>query len=151
MITHTALLQPFVSHGFFTREGGFSGGVFSSLNCGIGSSDDVESVRRNRTKVAAGLGVTEDHLVSGYQVHGTDVAVVREPLAERPKVDGLVTDRPGFALGVLTADCGPILFVDGKVGVIGACHAGWKGALHGIASCTVEAMEKLGARREHIS
>ena len=151
MITHPALLDPKLTHGFFTREGGFSDGIFSSLNCGLGSGDDLETVRRNRVKVASTLSVEVDQLISGYQVHGTEVMVVREKLTERPKVDGMVTDRPGFALGILTADCGPILLADSKAGVVGACHAGWKGALHGVALRTVEAMEKLGAKRAQIS
>jgi len=151
MITTRELNLPNVAHGFFTREGGFSAGIFSSMNAGLGSGDDIEAVKRNRAKAALALGVAADHLVSGYQVHGTDVAVVSGPMAERPKVDGLVTSMPGVALGVLTADCGPLLFADAEAGVIGAAHAGWKGALHGIYRSTVEAMEKLGARRERVT
>ena len=150
MISASELKLPGIAHGFFTREGGHSQDLFTSLNCGLGSGDDIESVKKNRAKVAAALGVANDHLVSGYQVHGTDVAVVTGPLAERPKVDGLVSNTKGVALGVLTADCGPVLFADAEAGVIGACHAGWKGALHGVYRSTVEAMEGLGARRENI-
>ncbi len=150
MITAAELKLPGIAHGFFTREGGHSQGIFSSLNCGLGSGDDVEAVKKNRAKVSSALGVTTDHLVSGYQVHGTDVAAVTGPLAERPKVDGLVSKSKGVALGVLTADCGPVLFADAKAGVIGACHAGWKGALHGVYRSTVEAMETLGADRANI-
>ena len=151
MITATELLLPGIVHGFFTREGGHSTGIFASLNCGLGSGDDIEAVKRNRVIVSDALGVAADHLVSGYQVHGTDVAVVTGPLAERPKVDGLVSNTPGVAIGVLTADCGPVLFADAEAGVVGACHAGWKGALNGVYRTTVEAMEMLGAKRERIT
>lgn len=137
-----------VTHGFFTREGGVSKGIFASLNCGLGSGDDVGLVTENRSRVQAELDVSA--LVSGYQVHGVDVAVVTGPLNERPKVDGMVSATPGIAVGVLTADCGPVLFADEKAKVVGACHAGWKGALLGVTDTTVEAMEKLGARRENI-
>lgn len=151
MISAAELDLPGIAHGFFTREGGHSQGIFASLNAGLGSGDDLDAVRKNRAKVACKLGVETDHLVSGYQVHGTDVAVITGPVAERPKVDGLVSNTPGVALGILTADCGPVLFADAEAGVIGACHAGWKGALHGVYHTTVEAMEKLGAKRERIS
>ncbi len=150
MIRADDLQLPGVAHGFFTRQGGYSSGIFSSLNCGLGSGDDIAVVHKNRAKVAVELGVAPEHLVSGYQVHGIDVAVVEGPLNERPKVDGLVTKVPGLALGILTADCGPVLFADSKAGVVGACHAGWKGALLGVTDATVEAMEKLGAERENI-
>ena len=150
MITALELQIPGIAHGFFTREGGHSQGVFSSLNCGLGSGDDLAAVKKNRTQVAAALGVASEHLVSGYQTHGIDVAVVTGPMSERPKVDGLVSKTRGLALGILTADCGPILFADAKAGVIGACHAGWKGALFGVYRSTVEAMELLNARRENI-
>ena len=150
MISAPDLQLPGIAHGFFTREGGHSQGIFTSLNCGLGSGDDIETVKKNRALVAADLGIANDHLVSSYQVHGTDVAVVTGPLAERPKVDGLVSSTPGVALAVLTADCGPVLFADPQARVIGACHAGWKGALNGVYRSTVEAMERLGARRENI-
>ena len=150
MISAPDLQLPGIAHGFFTREGGHSQGIFTSLNCGLGSGDDIETVKKNRALVAADLGIANDHLVSSYQVHGTDVAVVTGPLAERPKVDGLVSSTPGVALAVLTADCGPVLFADAEARVIGACHAGWKGALNGVYRSTVEAMERLGARRENI-
>ena len=150
MISASDLQLPGIAHGFFTREGGHSQGIFTSLNCGLGSGDDIETVKKNRALVAADLGIANDHLVSSYQVHGTDVAVVTGPLAERPKVDGLVSSTPGVALAVLTADCGPVLFADAEARVIGACHAGWKGALNGVYRSTVEAMERLGARRENI-
>lgn len=137
-----------ISHGFFTREGGVSQGIFASLNCGLGSGDDVALVTENRNRVQARLGASA--LISAYQVHGTDVAVVTGPLIERPKVDGLVSATPGVSLGILTADCGPVLFADEAAKVVGVCHAGWKGALAGITDATVIAMERLGARRENI-
>jgi YfiH family protein len=147
-ITADQLKLAGVTHGFFTREGGVSQGIFASLNCGLGSGDDVALVTENRARVLAELGSST--LVSGYQVHGVDVAVVNGPLDERPKVDGMVSATPGVAIGVLTADCGPVLFADEKAEVVGACHAGWKGALLGITDATIVAMERLGARRENI-
>ena len=142
------LKLPGITHGFFTREGGVSKGIFASLNCGLGSGDDVALVTENRARVQAELGVSA--LVSGYQVHGVDVADITGPMDERPKVDGLVSATPGVALGILTADCGPVLFADEKARVVGACHAGWKGALQGITDATILAMEKLGGRRQNI-
>ena len=151
MIVADALKHPAIAHGFFTRAGGVSTGIFSSLNCGLGSGDDVALVTENRGRVAAQLSVKPDHLVSAYQVHGIDIAVVEGPLADRPRADGLVSRVPGIALGVLTADCGPVLFADVQAGVIGACHAGWKGALLGVTDATVLAMEKLGASPQNIT
>jgi polyphenol oxidase len=141
-----------VSHGFFTRGGGHSTGIFASLNCGLGSGDDPELVRMNRDVVARALKVQEGYLVTAHQVHSADVAEVTDvwPVGDRPKVDGLVTRTKGIAIGVLTADCGPVLFADATADVIGCCHAGWKGALAGITDATVEAMEKLGAKRSNI-
>lgn len=140
-----------VRHGFFTRAGGVSQGIYRGLNAGVGSRDARDDVAENRARVAATLGVAPQNLLSLYQVHSPDALVVDAPLgAERPKADALVTDRPGLALGVLTADCGPILFADAQAGVVGAAHAGWKGALTGILESTVAAMERLGARRERI-
>jgi polyphenol oxidase len=150
MIKSSALDFQNIRHGFFTREGGHSAGIFSSLNCGLGSGDELEVVKKNRELVAAQLGVTPSHLVSAFQVHSADVVTVTAPFSERPKVDGLVTATRGLALGILTADCGPVLFADEKVGVIGACHAGWKGALNGVTDSTVLAMEALGSSRENI-
>lgn len=150
MITSDQLNLPGVTHGFFTRQGGYSSGIFSSLNCGLGSGDDIALVTKNRAKVADDLGIAHSHLVSAYQVHSADVMVVDGPFAERPKVDGLVTAKRGLALGILTADCGPVLFADDKIGVIGACHAGWKGALTGVTDSTILAMEGLGANRQNI-
>ncbi len=150
MITSDHLNLTGVTHGFFTRQGGYSSGIFSSLNCGLGSGDDIALVTKNRAKVADDLGVSHSHLVSAYQVHSADVMVVDGPFAERPKVDGLVTAKRGLALGILTADCGPVLFADLKAGVVGACHAGWKGALSGVTDSTILAMEGLGAKRQNI-
>jgi polyphenol oxidase len=150
MISASALELPHISHGFFTREGGHSKGIFASLNCGLGSADDLETAKKNRTIVADKLGVAHTHLLSAHQVHSSDVLHVTEVWSERPKVDGLVTDREGIGLGILTADCGPLLFADDSAGVIGACHAGWKGAVGGVAANTIKAMESLGARRERI-
>lgn len=149
MIQAEALKIPGVSHGFFTREGGHSQGLFASLNCGMGSGDDKGTVRRNRAIVADRLHVTEPHLVTAYQVHSPDVIVVEGPwpVDARPKADGMVTASRGLAIGVLTADCGPVLFADAEAGVIGAAHAGWKGALAGVTARTLQAMEALGATR----
>jgi polyphenol oxidase len=152
MIESEHLKAPGLSHGFFTRGGGHSTGIFASLNCGLGSGDDPDVVAMNRGVVERALGVGEKHLVSAFQVHSADVVVVDKPWASdaRPQVDGLVSKTKGIALGVLTADCGPVLFSDGEAGVIGACHAGWKGALTGVTDSTIAAMEKLGAQRERI-
>lgn len=140
------------THGFFTRLGGASSGIFAGLNCGTGSSDLAECVTINRTRAAAALGVGPGALVTVHQVHSADVLDVTGPIAgTAPKADGLVTATPGVALGVLTADCQPVLFSDAEAGVVGAAHAGWKGALAGVLEATVAAMERLGARRERIS
>lgn len=152
MITSDALDAPGLRHGFFTRQGGHSSGIFSSLNCGMGSGDDKDIVRRNRSVVADALDVAEPHLLSSWQVHSADAALVAEPWGgvERPRVDALVTTTPGLAIGVLTADCGPLLFADSQAGVIGAAHAGWKGALTGITTSTIALMEEQGAKRENM-
>ena len=141
-----------MSHGFFTRGGGHSTGIFSSLNCGLGSGDDPELVKMNRDLVARALRVGDGHVVTAHQVHSADVAEVTSvwPQEGRPKVDGLVSNTKGVAIGVLTADCGPVLFADESAQVIGCCHAGWKGALTGVTDTTVKAMEKLGAKRDNI-
>ena len=153
MIQADALKAPHIALGFFTREGGHSRGLFASLNCGMGSGDDKEVVRQNRGLAAAALGVTEPRLITAYQVHSPDVLVVDAPWAagERPKADAMVTTTRGLALGVLTADCGPILFADAEAGVIAAAHAGWKGALAGVTGRTLDRMEELGARRGRIT
>ena len=141
-----------IIHGFFTRAGGVSGGIFNSLNVGLGSSDDPESVRENRRRVAAAMGVPAGQLITVHQCHSPDVMTVEQafPADSRPKADAMVTNQPGLALGVLAADCGPILLADSEARVIGAAHAGWKGALTGVAENTIAAMERLGARRERI-
>ncbi len=141
-----------VAHGFFGRGGGASSGIFSGLNCGAGSSDQAEAVRINRDRVAKALGATPEHLVTVYQVHSADVATVDAPTLGAPiKADAMVTATPGLALGILTADCQPVLFADAEAGVIGAAHAGWKGALDGVLEATVDAMEALGADRGRIA
>lgn len=140
-----------VRHAFFTRVGGVSKGLYASLNGGLGSQDAPERVAENRARMCAQLGLPRDRLVSLYQVHSADVVTVEAPFAaERPKADAMVTRVPGLALGIATADCGPILFADPENGVVGAAHAGWKGALTGVIGATVSAMEALGARRSRI-
>lgn len=153
MITADALTLDGIRHGFFTREGGHSSGLFASLNCGMGSGDDKQTVARNRAVVAGKLGVAPECLLSAWQVHSPDVAVVSGPWEgeERPRVDALVTKTPGIGLGVLTADCGPVLFADPQAKVIGAAHAGWKGALTGVTARTLEVMEEQGARRADVT
>lgn len=140
-----------IEHGFFTRKGGASSGVFEGLNCGPGSSDQSDMVAINRARVAAALDVPDDHLVTVHQVHSADVVTVDRPLGpDRPRADGLVTRTPGLAIAILTADCQPVLFADAKAGVVGATHAGWKGALDGVLEATVDAMIAAGARRQDI-
>jgi YfiH family protein len=139
-----------VKHGFFTRQGGSSAGIYDSLNCGLGSNDNRDCVAANRKAVADIMGVPVTHLISANQVHSTDAIIVDTPV-ERPRGDAMVTNKPGIALGILTADCAPLLFADATAGVIGAAHAGWKGALGGVVGNTVAAMERLGSRRENIA
>lgn len=139
-----------VKHGFFTRRGGASSGVFNGLNCGLGSSDQAEIVRINRARVAESMDVGADELVTVHQTHSADVATVETAGQVLPEADGLVTAQPGLVLGILTADCQPVLFSDPEAGVVGAAHAGWKGALSGILEATIDAMIGLGARREYI-
>ena len=136
-----------VRHAFFTREGGVSDGMFASLNCGFGSGDDPGKVTRNRAIAADRLGLDEARLITCYQIHSADVLTVETPWRreESPRADGMVTDRPGIALGVLAADCAPVLFADPEAGVIGAAHGGWRGALGGVMEATVSAMVALGA------
>ena len=144
------LLAP-VKHGFFTRRGGASSGIFSGLNCGYGSSDQSEVVSINRERVAGAMDVHAGHLATVHQVHSAIVVQLDEaPGGETRKADAMVTDVPGLALAVLTADCQPVLFADASSGVIGAAHAGWKGALEGVLEATLAAMENLGAERGHI-
>jgi YfiH family protein len=140
---------PGLRHAFFSREGGVSGGIYASLNGGIGSSDDPAKVAENRRRMAEQMGVTPGHFLSVYQIHSPDVVVATGPWqgGSRPRADAIVTRMEGLAIGVTAADCGPILLVDPAARVIGAAHAGWKGALTGIVESTVAAMEKLGAER----
>jgi YfiH family protein len=142
---------PGIRHAFFTREGGVSTGIYSGLNGGLGSNDDRAAVLENRARMAQKLGVPAHHLLGLYQIHSPDVIVVEAPFGEeRPKADAMVTRVPGLALGVSSADCGPILFADPKARVIGAAHSGWKGAFSGIMESTLAAMEGLGAARADI-
>jgi len=143
---------PGIAHGFFTREGGVSEGLYASLNVGLGSADARDKVLENRGRVATALGVAADALALPYQIHSPDVAVVEEAWApgEGPKADAVVTAHAGVAVGVATADCGPILFADASARVVGAAHAGWQGAFKGVIEATVAAMEGLGARRSGI-
>lgn len=137
-------------HGFFGREGGVSKGIFAGLNVGLGSSDDPRAVAGNRARIEQVLGAT---LVGVHQVHGATAVRVLGPVPvdARPRADAMVTNAPGLALGVLTADCAPVLLADVEAGVIGAAHAGWKGALTGVVAATVEMMASLGARRDRIA
>ena len=145
----TADLLAGVTHGFFTREGGVSGGIYASLNGGPGSGDDAAAVAENRGRIARWMRAR--HLVSLHQVHSADVVRMIGPWdGDRPRADAMVTDRPGLALGVLTADCAPVLLADAQAGVVGAAHAGWKGALGGVLEATVEAMAGLGAERDRV-
>ena len=149
IISSDALLP--VRHGFFTRKGGASSGIFQGLNCGPGSTDLSEAVAINRKRVAAAMEVAPDHLQTLHQVHSPDVVTLHEPLSERPRADAMVTATPGILIGILTADCQPVLFADPKAGVIGAAHAGWRGVKAGVLEATLEAMAALGARRDQIT
>jgi hypothetical protein len=150
--TSGALDLPGVRHAIFTRRGGASTGVYASLNGGVGSRDAPAAVRENRARMAAALGVAPENLAIPYQVHSADVLALSAPFAPdaRPRCDGIVTATPGLALGVTGADCGMILFADPEARVIGAAHAGWKGALNGVVEATVAAMVRLGARAPRI-
>jgi len=143
---------PGLRHAFFTREGGVSDGFYGSLNGGLGSDDDPARVAENRRRMADQMGVAPERLLSAWQIHSPDAVVVSGPWegTSRPRADAIVTRSEGLAIGVTAADCGPILFVDPNARVIGAAHAGWKGALTGILESTIEAMEKLGAERSGI-
>jgi YfiH family protein len=143
---------PTIRHAFFTRQGGVSEGLYGSLNGGLGSSDDPLKVRENRRRMAEALRVAPDALSSVHQVHSPDAVVIDGAwTGERPRADAMATSRPGIALGITTADCGPVLFADGETRVIGAAHAGWRGALTGVLEATLAAMEKLGAQRGAIT
>ena len=142
---------PGLRHAFFTRDGGVSGDIYASLNGGIGSNDDAGNVRENRRRMADEMGVPAEHFLSVWQIHSPDAVVATGPWpGERPRADAIVTRTEGIALGVTAADCGPVLFVDPNARVIGAAHAGWKGALTGVVESPVAAMEKLGAERGRI-
>jgi YfiH family protein len=140
-------------HGFFTRQGGVSSGIYASLNCGPGSRDEPANVTENRARVAELLGAKPGSLITVFQKHGADAVIAQKPWKQdkMPEADAIVTAKPGIAIGILTADCAPVLFCDGTAKVIGAAHAGWRGALSGIVEATVEAMETLGAEPERIS
>ena len=139
-----------IPHGFLGRRGGVSDGLHSGLNVGIGSDDDAARVAENR-RLAADAVLPGAPLVTCYQVHSADVVTVTGPLSDRPRGDALVTDRPGLLLGILTADCAPVLLADPEAGVVGAAHAGWKGAIGGVTDATIAAMEALGARRDRVA
>jgi YfiH family protein len=142
-----------VPHGFFTRRGGVSGGPYASLNCSLSSLDDRQNVLENRARAAASVGADPARLLGLTQVHGVDVVTAREPWAAGggARADAMVTDQPGLALGVITADCAPVLFADAGGGIVGAAHAGWRGAVAGVLEATVAAMLALGAAAERIT
>ena len=154
MLLESSLLQrlPAVRHGFFTRTGGVSPGLYATLNAGLGSNDAPDNVRENRARMAEALGVEPDHLVTAYQIHSPEVVVAETPWTREaaPRADAVVTRVPGLAVGVTTADCGPVLLADVESGVVGAAHAGWKGALTGILEATLAAMERLGGNRSRV-
>lgn len=141
-----------IRHVFFTREGGVSGGIYTSLNCGPGSKDARDAVIDNRARAMAALDLEPEALVTVYQIHSPHCVRVETPWAmgDAPKADAMVTTQPGVALGILTADCAPVLFADADAGVIGAAHAGWKGALGGVLEATLEKMTEAGAERRRI-
>lgn len=141
-----------IAHGFFTRQGGVSEGIYASLNCGPGSDDNLNHVNENRRRVMEALDASDASLCTLHQIHSDQVICARAPWHDsaRPKADAMVSNKPDKALGILTADCGPVLFADPKSRVIGAAHAGWRGAFGGVLENTIAAMEGLGAQREHI-
>lgn len=147
VIDAPALQLPGIRHAFFTRQGGVSEGLYASLNGGLGSGDNPEHVRENRRRMTERLGLAPSNLVSLYQIHSAEAVVVEAPFPERPRADAMATRVTGLGLGILTADCGPILFADAENRVVGAAHAGWKGALTGVIEATLSAMEGLGADR----
>jgi polyphenol oxidase len=152
MVKADTLSLPGIRHAFFTREGGISAGLYESLNGGVGSHDTPAHVAQNRARMAASLGVAPPRFLTAYQVHSPNVIVAEAPWASeaRPRADGIVTRMSELAIGVTTADCGPILFAEPQARVIGAAHAGWRGALSGVAEATIAAMEQLGAARSQI-
>lgn len=150
MLTHPVLDSiPHITHAFFTRKGGTSAGIYASLNCGPGSNDEPERVAENRQRAMEMLGLAKDALATPKQVHGRTVFLVERPWksGEEPEADGLVTNVPGIAIGVLTADCAPVLLADAKAGIIGAAHTGWRGAALGVVEAVIKEMEGLGAER----
>ena len=154
-MTIQPLLSPVLgcSHGFFTRQGGVSAGPYASLNCSLSGQDAPEAIRENRARVAHRLGAGPPNLVGVTQVHGAEVAVVEAAwhYGAGPRADAMVTNRPGIALGIVTADCAPVLLADLQAGVAGAVHAGWRGAAAGVLEATIDAMVRLGARRASIA
>jgi YfiH family protein len=150
--SRTLSVLPGIRHAFFTRQGGVSLGIYESLNGGVGSRDVPAHVAENRARMATALGIQPDALLSAYQIHSPDVIVAERPWPadQRPRVDAIVTRVTGLACGISTADCGPVLFADAEARVVGAAHAGWRGALGGVIESTVAAMEKLGADRARI-
>lgn len=152
-LTSGTLTHPSVTHGFFTRLGGVSTELYHALNGGLGSQDHPDHVAENRARMAAHLHVGPAHFLSLYQIHSSDCVIVNDPwpIAERPRADAMATRFPGLALAIGTADCGPLLFADTDARVIGAAHAGWKGAIGGVIESTLDAMERLGARRARIN
>lgn len=140
--------MPNITHGFFTREGGVSTGIYASLNCGMGSGDDKALVQKNRDIATKKLGVSK--LCIAYQIHSANVLIVDKPFTTPPELDALVTATPGLAVGILTADCAPVLLAEPNANVVAAAHAGWKGALTGVLEATIQTMRSLGAEPEHI-
>jgi YfiH family protein len=156
-MSHLAVLRsnllsqaPGVRHGFFTRRGGVSTGVYDSLNVGVGSRDDPEAVQKNRARAAAAIGVSSDALLTAYQIHSARAVIVDAPWGQRPEADAVITATPAIACGALSADCAPVLLADAEAGVVGAAHAGWRGALGGVIEAAVAAMQTQGARRGRI-
>jgi len=141
-----------IRHAFFTRDGGVSDGVYASLNGGVGSHDLPAKVAENRARMAASLGVDRERLITAHQIHSPDVVTAEKPWAveARPRADAIVTKVAGLAVAVTTADCGPILFADEQARVVGAAHAGWRGAFAGVIEATIAAMERCGAERSRI-
>jgi polyphenol oxidase len=148
----TLSAQPGIRHGFFTREGGVSDGLYTSLNGGTGSNDTRERVTENRKRMAAALGCTPENFLTAHQIHSPEVTIADGPWPQdqRPKADAIVTRTKNLAVGISTADCGPVLFADAQARVIGAAHAGWRGAVGGVIEATIAAMEKLGAQKKNI-
>lgn len=148
--THTDLNAPGISHGFFGRKGGVSSGTYDSLNAGHGSGDAAHNVVDNRARIAAAIGAQPETLLSCYQIHSRDVMIVDRPWSERPRADAIVTKTPGIACTALSADCAPVLFADPVNRIIGAAHAGWRGAVGGVTDATLDAMISIGADRNYI-